>query len=785
MVVKRLVVVVVAIALIAVAVGVGYLLLAQGPETIPPVTPPAGAAPTVTLTVPIKGATGTPINVKVLATFSTAMNPSTITTATFTLKHGTIAVPGAVTYTATTATFSPTSNLGALTVHTATITTGAKDSSGRALAANFVWNFTTSSAVDNTAPQVSFTSPTAGATGTATNAKILATFSKAMDPSSISASTFTLKRGTTAVAGTVSLAGTTATFAPSSNLGAGTAYTATITTGAKDSLGHALAATFVWSFTTGQVVDTFAPRVSFVSPAAASTGAAVNAQILATFSEAMDPSTLTTATFSLKQGATSVSGIHTYSGTTATFVPSNNLAQQTVYTATITTGAKDLASNALAANFVWSFTTAAGQVGDTRAPTVTSVAPGIGATNVPLNSGVSAAFSEALDPSTISVSSFYLMEGTTPVSGLVSYAGWTAAFDPSSDFTPDTSYTATVTTGVKDPAGNSLAANYVWTFRTGATQDIIRPTVSSTNPGAGATDVPRASDVRATFSEAMDPSTITVSTFSVMQGTTPVSGLVSYTGLTATFDPSSDFGSGATYTATVTTSALDLAGNALQSEFVWSFSTGSSPCGQSTVALGLAASFAVLAGSTVTNTGPTIVTGDLGASPGTEITGFPPGTVVGATHAGDSVAVGGLADLTTAYNDAAGRTLCAQTVDGNLGGQTLAPGLYKSESSLEISSGDLTLDAQGDSNAVFIFQMGSTLTTTIGRQIILAGGAQAKNIFWVVGSSATIGVNSTFIGTILADQSITLTTGAVLDGRALARIGAVTLDSNTATKPGA
>ena len=205
--------------------------------------------------------------------------------------------------------------------------------------------------------------------------------------------------------------------------------------------------------------------------------------------------------------------------------------------------------------------------------------------------------------------------------------------------------------------------------------------------------------------------------------------------------------------------------------------------GQAPVALGSAANFAVLAGSTVTNTGATTVTGDLGVSPGTAVTGFPPGTVNGTTHAGDPAAAQAQLDLTTAYNDAAGRSVGAVTVAGNLGGQTLTPGLYKSTSSLEISSGDLTLDAQGDANAVFIFQMASTLTTTAGRQVILSGGAKAANVFWQVGSSATLGTTSVFAGNILAAQSITLNTGATLDGRALARIAAVALDTNTITEP--
>jgi hypothetical protein len=173
----------------------------------------------------------------------------------------------------------------------------------------------------------------------------------------------------------------------------------------------------------------------------------------------------------------------------------------------------------------------------------------------------------------------------------------------------------------------------------------------------------------------------------------------------------------------------------------------------------------------------------LGVSPGGAVTGFPPGLVNGTIHAGDSTAAQAQLDLTTAYNDAAGRTVGAVTVAGNLDGRTLTPGLYKSTSSLEISSGDLTLDAQGDANAIFIFQMASTLTTTSARQVTLSGGAKAANVFWQVGSSATLGTTSVFKGTIMADQSITLTTGATLSGRALARIAAVTLDSNTITIP--
>ena len=165
------------------------------------------------------------------------------------------------------------------------------------------------------------------------------------------------------------------------------------------------------------------------------------------------------------------------------------------------------------------------------------------------------------------------------------------------------------------------------------------------------------------------------------------------------------------------------------------------------VGLGTAGSFAVLAGATVTNTGPSTIVGDLGVSPGSAVTGFPPGTVIGAQHAADAVALQAQSDLTTAYNDAAGRTP-ATSVAGDLVGRTLVSGVYKSTSSLGLT-GTLTLDAQGDPNAVFIFQIASTLITGSASNVNLIGGAQACNVFWQVGSSATLGTNSTFVGTSL------------------------------------
>jgi len=200
---------------------------------------------------------------------------------------------------------------------------------------------------------------------------------------------------------------------------------------------------------------------------------------------------------------------------------------------------------------------------------------------------------------------------------------------------------------------------------------------------------------------------------------------------------------------------------------------------QTAPSLGSAQSFAVLGGSTVTNTGPSVITGNLGVSPGSAVTGFPPGTVVSGTiHAADAVASAAQGSVTAAYTNLAGQA-CTQDLTGqDLGGKTLTAGVYCFSSSAQLT-GTLTLNAQGNSNAVFIFQIGSTLTTASASSVILINGGSVCNVFWQVGSSATLGTTTTFEGNILALTSITLTTGASVKGRALARNGAVTLDSNT------
>jgi hypothetical protein len=328
---------------------------ASKPATAPP--PADTTPPTVGSTNPAGYQTGVAVNVAVTATFREAVK--SVSATTFTLRAGTTTVAATVTLSGMTATFTPSTPLANATTYTATITTGVTDLANNALAANFVWSFTTGAAADIIPPTVSSTNPVTGATAVPVAADVTATFSEAVK--SVSATTFTLRAGTTSVAGTVTLSGSTATFNPSAPLANATTYTATITTGVTDLANNALAANHVWNFTTGAAADTIPPTVSSMNPAGSQTGVPVNSAVTATFSETMAGASLTTATFTLVDGSGNpVAGTVTSAGATATFAPTAVLANGTTYTATVTTGAKDLAGNGLAQSRAWSFTTITG-----------------------------------------------------------------------------------------------------------------------------------------------------------------------------------------------------------------------------------------------------------------------------------------------------------------------------------------------------------------------------------------------------------------------------------------
>jgi Ice-binding-like/Bacterial Ig-like domain len=747
-------------------------------------------APAVISTSPLNNDTGVVLNKVVTATFSVPMDPATLTAATFTLKNGVNTVAGVITYAGSTASFTPSSALAPNTTYTATITTGAKNVPGTPLANNFVWTFRT---ISVPAPSVVSTDPLNNATAVVLNKVVTATFSVPMDPLTLTAATFTLKQGVTSIAGVVTYSGSTASFTPSSPLLANTVYTATITTGAKNVPGVALLANYAWVFTTAAAL---APTVLSTDPLNNATAVALNKVVTATFSVAMDPLTLTAATFTLKQGVTSVAGVVTYAGTTASFTPSSPLLSNTVYTATITTGAKNVPGTPLAANYVWTFTTVL-----VVAPTVLSTDPLNNATAVALNKVVTATFSVPMDPLTLTAATFTLKQGVTSIAGVVSYAGSTASFTPSSPLLSSTVYTATITTGAKNVPGTPLASNYVWTF---TTLVIPPPTVLSVDPLNLATGVALNKVISANFSTAMDPLTITSSSFTlVSSGGASVAGAVSYSGTTATFTPSGGLLSDSTYTATITTLAKNVSGIPMASDYSWTFSTLSHK-GPIAPSLNSVARFGIIAGVGVSNdAGFSVINNmDVGISPGalSSVTGFPPAVINnGAIYAADAggaitaMLIQAQTDLTNAYNFAAAATLPAPALaPADLGGKTLAPGIYYSTSTLLLQNGDLTLDAQGDANAVWIFQVASSFTSvgigpypsSTGGNVILAGGAQAKNVYWQVGSSATIGDYTSFYGNILAFTSITMNTGATATGRMLARNGSVVMTStNTITKP--
>jgi hypothetical protein len=610
-------------------------------------------------------------------------------------------------------------------------------------------------------PTVTAVAPVNNATGVSINNTIItAAFSEPMAPITGTASfTVTCAAPCANPAGTVALDATnkiaTFTLAPATTLASGTLYTATVTGAKSLATGLALASPYVWQFTTGVTSDTTRPRVTLTVPATTTpgptAGAPTNTAITAVFTEDMAPATIAAASFTVTCAAPCAAPAgnvsYTVGSRTAVFTPAAALAANTTYTATITTAATDLAGNALGGN-----------------------------------------------------------QGALPA-----------------------------------------ASNYVWTFTTAVAVPAANVSVLSTNPSAGAANVCTGATINATISVPsglrMDPLTVNTATFIV---TGPAPGLTAVTaasvvldaatGRIATFTPLGALTAGVTYTATIkggVNGVKDLAipANAMASDFTWNFTATNCvvPPVIPTIALGSAATFGAFGGSAgMTNQGTlTVVNGDIGTTAvSTAVTGFhdagpqciytesplnvgtvngliytaaPPPTV-GCPSEGTAttfaVATQARADALSAYNALVAKPGGPDPGAGNLANLVLVPGVYTASSgSFMIQGGNLTLDAQGDANAVWVFQMATTLTVggpgaASPQSIILTNGAQAKNVFWQVGTAATInaGGGGTMVGTIISQAGAAFSTSGnvalvTLNGRALSLNASVTLVNTVINVP--
>ncbi|OGA94788.1 MAG: hypothetical protein A3E79_09770 [Burkholderiales bacterium RIFCSPHIGHO2_12_FULL_61_11] len=494
----------------------------------------------------------------------------------------------------------------------------------------------------------------------------------------------------------------------------------------------------------------------------------------------------------------------------------------------------------------------AGGIAELAVPKVTLTVPTAGATNVAIDTKVTATFNKDMDPATISGTTFTLAgPGTTVVPGVVTYdvAAKTATFKPTTptdELLANTKYTATVTTGAKDTTGVALASNFVWVFTTLA--NAAPPTVTAVNPIDPSSTACLTKVINATFSRSMDPSTInsspagTLLTFTITTGGIDVPGTVAYDVPTkvASFTATSDLAAG-NYTATITTAAKDLAGIALTADKVWTFTGTGVACASPPVApsiLGTVSRFGIFGGTAgMTNKGTqTLITGsggntaDIGtiATDTSAVTGFqdsaldvytvvpgvnqgivtgkiytcttsttgPTNPTNGVNAASCATATQARLDAQTAYLALAAMPDSGLPVAANLAGLTLAPGVYKAPSgSFLIEGGDLTLDAQGDANAVFVFQMATTLTVggpgaAAPQSVKLINGALAKNVFWQVGSAAIInaGGGGTMVGTIISQAGAAFSTAGnvnpvTLNGRALSLGASVTLVNTVINVP--
>jgi hypothetical protein len=297
------------------------------------------------------------------------------------------------------------------------------------------------------------------------------------------------------------------------------------------------------------------------------------------FNKAINTASVTSSTLTVSMESNPISGSVYCNGTTASFTPATAFLPNKTYKITATTGIQDAAGNPMAADYTWSFSTT--PVTDGTPPTILAVSPVANAVSIATNSAINATFSESISSQSVTTSSFFLKQGSNIVSGNLSVSNNVVTFTPAAPLLANTLYSGTVTSGVKDMAGNALASNYSWSFTTAATADIIPPTVTSVSPLANATSVDVTGKPSITFSESVNASTVNATSFSLKQGSSVISGNVAVSGATATFTPASSLVAGTVYTVTATTGIKDLAGNALASNYSWSFTTAAAPSGKS------------------------------------------------------------------------------------------------------------------------------------------------------------------------------------------------------------
>ncbi len=760
--------------------------------------------PTVILTDPLDLATGVSLGAQVEVTFSEAMAPLTVSGSSLdvALADGTL-VPGAVYYNVPThlATFVPDAPFAPDEVYTGSVTTAVTDLAGNALAVDYVWSFTTDdSSIDVTPPTVIDTDPADLQVGVALDSVVAITFSEAMDSLSLDGSTVELfAPDSTAVLGTVyyDAMAHIATFIPDSDLDAGSTYEGIVTTGVEDLAGNAMTLDYVWSFTTdSSSIDVTPPTVIDTDPADLQVGVALDSVVAITFSEAMDSLSVDGSTVELfAPDASLVAGTVYYDAMAhiATFVPDADLDAGSTYEGIVTTGVEDLAGNAMTLDYVWSFTTDSSSI-DVTPPTIITVDPLNLSVDVAVGTLVTATFSEPMDPLTFDSTTFELVApdlSIVPATVFYDVPTWTATLVPDEVLLSESTYSVTVSSGVTDVSGMSMVSDYSWSF---TTADVTAPMVILTMPEDVAVDVAVDTTVEFTFDEDMDELTITTANFDVVapDGST-VAGVLTYDPLTrvGTFVPDVDLFDGETYIATVTTGATDVAGNPLEYDYSWSFTTLSDVWVLEPVNLGSLTTFVAVAGAGLTNSnsgGITSLGGDVGLSPtGTCLGDGAPCTltnpvITGTLYVMDATAALAKTDLTVAYLDAMSRP--PGTLENDITGMTLAPGVYTSSSTMSIAvGGTVTLDGQGDGNSVWIFQVGSSLTVNNSAQVLLINGAKAENVFWAVFASSTIGTNVNFQGSVLAGASNSVETGSTVVGRLLCTTGAITLLSDTIILP--